>query len=232
MNLVVLGCGRSGTSLVAGLFERAGFHVGSKVHPTRDSNPTGFFESGEINQINNRILEARASRNGLTGWVGVYDDVVDRLPEDVRPRIEREVSVTPFCFKDPRFSYTLPAWEGYLGAFTVVCVFRDPVAVVTSLLKECDSYYPHYRMTPEKAEAVWRANYLSVFEHLEPRYRVLYLRYEDVLAGHGLDALGARLGLDLDRSLVRADLNRSRYATRPLDRSTLEVSFRLLEQRI
>ena len=36
----------------------------------------------------------------------------------------------PLCLKDPRFSYTLPAWERYLGAFTVLCVFRDPVAVV------------------------------------------------------------------------------------------------------
>ena len=236
MNIVILGCGRSGSSLLSSLFAGAGFFAGSRLHPPRDSNPAGFFESDEINQINNRILEGQRSANGLSGWVGVYTEPIERAPDDVVARIEEQTAQAPWCFKDPRFSYTLSAWDGWLGACTVLCVFREPAAVVASLLKECAAYYPQYDMTQVRAEELWRANYRSVLERIEPRHRVCWVSYEDLLDGVGLEALETRLGVRLDRGLVRPELDRqgrgARSAGLRLAPATHELHTRLMTARL
>ncbi len=237
MNYIILGCGRSGTSLLSSLFGQAGFELGAKLHPPRHSNPPGFFESGEVNQINNLLLEGHPSRNGLSGWVGEYERPVEELAADVRPRVEALVARQPFCFKDPRFSFTLPAWADSLGAFSALFVFRHPAWVVASMLKECSAYYPQYGLTAPMAERIWCAHALSLFEFLQPRYRVLCVAYEDLLDGIGVRALGARLGLELDQRLVQKTLNRSKPVGRAaegraLDSRTLEIFARLRELRV
>ena len=50
-NSIVLGCGRSGTSLLAGAIARAGAFVGEDPYPARDANPMGFFESADVNGV-------------------------------------------------------------------------------------------------------------------------------------------------------------------------------------
>jgi len=234
VNFVVLGCGRSGTSLLAGLFHQAGFHVGTRLHEARDSNPVGFYESDEINKLNNRLLEGLPSASGLSGWVGIYERPVETLPDDVRPRLEREVARAPFCFKDPRFTWTLPAWAPLLGEFVVLCAFRDPVAVIHSLVTECTAHYPSYGMVPDLAERIWTAQYETVFEHLVPRFPVHFVHYEDVLSGRAVEGLGRRFGLALDPGQARRDLDRSRERapTVHLQRRTLELHGRLLAERL
>jgi hypothetical protein len=49
---IVLGSGRSGTSMVAGALAKAGYFMGDRLYPARDANPLGFFEAPEINSIN------------------------------------------------------------------------------------------------------------------------------------------------------------------------------------
>jgi hypothetical protein len=58
-NLFILGSGRSGTSMVAGLFRNAGYFMGDKLHEPRHSNPLGFFEDAAVNNINESILAWR-----------------------------------------------------------------------------------------------------------------------------------------------------------------------------
>ena len=70
-DLFVLGCGRSGTSLVAGLFRNAGFHMGDNLYRPRPSNPKGFFEDVAVNGLNDdligRLLPGRPSGD-LSGY--------------------------------------------------------------------------------------------------------------------------------------------------------------------
>src|SRR4051812_26970362 len=55
-NIFVLGSGRSGTSLLAGLFRRHGLFMGDQPYKARDSNPHGFFEDRSVNDINEALL--------------------------------------------------------------------------------------------------------------------------------------------------------------------------------
>jgi len=55
-NVIILGSGRSGTSMVAGTLAKAGYFMGDHLYPGRESNPKGFFEDPEINGINEALL--------------------------------------------------------------------------------------------------------------------------------------------------------------------------------
>ena len=56
-NVIVLGSGRSGTSMLAGMFRSAGYFMGTDYITPRDSNPKGFFEGREVNDINEKLLQ-------------------------------------------------------------------------------------------------------------------------------------------------------------------------------
>jgi len=60
-NCLILGSGRSGTSMMGGIMHDSGYFMGDNLYPTRDSNPKGFFENDEINGINEDILSNYAS---------------------------------------------------------------------------------------------------------------------------------------------------------------------------
>jgi hypothetical protein len=55
-NVLILGSGRSGTSMVAGTLAGAGWFVGARPYAPRSSNPKGFFESPDVNGVNELIL--------------------------------------------------------------------------------------------------------------------------------------------------------------------------------
>ena len=48
VDLFITGSGRSGTSMVAGLFRATGAFMGQHLVKPRISNPLGFFEDAEI----------------------------------------------------------------------------------------------------------------------------------------------------------------------------------------
>src|SRR5438067_12472105 len=54
---LVLGSGRSGTSLVAGVLHQSGYFTGHDLLPASPTNPRGFFEDREVNAINEALLE-------------------------------------------------------------------------------------------------------------------------------------------------------------------------------
>ena len=57
-NCLILGAGRSGTSLTALLLERAGYHVYQTAVPPDEGNPFGYFEDTEVLAANEAILKS------------------------------------------------------------------------------------------------------------------------------------------------------------------------------
>ena len=55
-NCIILGSGRSGTSMLGGILHNAGYFMGDNLYPPSISNPKGFFENPRINRINELIL--------------------------------------------------------------------------------------------------------------------------------------------------------------------------------
>jgi hypothetical protein len=119
-NVLILGAGRSGTSLCAGVLAGAGYYMGDDLVLAGTANPKGFFEDRDVNWLNEQILfpympfwrrlpkvnQIPSSQPGPNHmWlarVPVHGPLnrSRRVIEKIRYFTERH----PFCYKDPRFS--------------------------------------------------------------------------------------------------------------------------------
>lgn len=245
-NCLIMGSGRSGTSMLAGMLHQAGYFMGEKFHQPRDSNPKGFFEWYPINRINEAIL----APYGKNDWPGALlkkllkrNTVGDPGPNqrwlmtppegsevgDVPPGIEKEMKAVlekePYAYKDPRFSYTLPAWRPFLKPGTIfLCIFREPAKTVASILKECRSqkYLSDLSISRRSAYRVWTAIYRNIIDRLDPDFgNFIYVHYDQVFEDHAIrklaDALQAKLANDFADPLLARSQNDERAPQAALD---------------
>jgi Sulfotransferase family len=225
-NCIILGSGRSGTSLAAGLLAKAGYYMGENMVPARDANPKGFFEAGEINQINEDILaEVLPRRWPLIdqvlgrkhlGWMQRWLAQVPvgtefRRSEAIQLEIQVVLSRSPFCLKDPRFCYTLPVWRPYLKSTVFVCIFRDPVTTANSILKETKiSYMRGVDIDFQYAIRVWELMYQHVLVTHATCGNWLFIHYDQLMREDGVALLADFTETTVDRTFPDSSLKRSR----------------------
>jgi len=228
-NCLILGSGRSGTSMAAGILARAGYFMGAELWPADIGNPKGYFEDREVNKINDELIAPAAPKTPPHGlrklllgdipilgnyqhWVAVLRPGVSiSCPPAMSRRIAAVAARQPFCLKDPRFSYTLSAWRPFIGDALLLCVFRDPAVTAASIVRECK-----------------RADHMKGTE-VDQRWalKVWGAMYRFILEVHGADAeLERRLGIRIDREFAAAELNRSRPGA-AVPRRTLRLYERL-----
>ena len=135
--VAVVGMHRSGTSMVARLLQQAGLHLGDEqdLMPPASENPEGFYEHLEFVRLNDEVLNAAGA-----GWDCPPAEGCDWDGESLDPfraRARQQAAAlrerTPWGWKDPRTSLTLPFWRSALGPLRTVVVVRNPLEVVTSL---------------------------------------------------------------------------------------------------
>jgi len=226
-DIFILGCGRSGTSMVAGLFRNAGFFMGRQLRPPRDSNPKGFFEDGAVNRLNEDILAAALpQRDGscqsdycwdipLRGHRWLSRIGIDRTITPTEQQIDeiRAIAINkPFCLKDPRFCYTLHLWRPYANKPKFICVFRDPSAFVASVFRECLTmpYLHNLAISVHQLFDVWLAMYRYVLERHSTTGDWLFVEYESILSGEHAARLRKFTGIKIDEHLIDRRLNRSK----------------------
>ena len=140
-NLIVLGCGRSGTSMVAGTLSTAGYWTDDSWNSDR-YNPKGYFESLAIHRTNEEILspvinspfESLSATTGTIeknapdeqSWLGILEPKKQlSLNETLVSRMRDSITNTPFCLKDVRSSYTLEL-ETLFPEYKVYLCFQTP----------------------------------------------------------------------------------------------------------
>ena len=225
-NLFILGCGRSGTSLVAGLFRNSGMFLGSEFYKSRDSNPLGFFEDREVNSINEEILKPylpnRIIFNGINygadsaldgqRWLArISLDTNIEVSEDIDIRIEKLTSIQPFCFKDPRFCFTIDNWREEVLDARFICVFRNPSVVVSSILKEVRSmpYLADFAISVDQTFEIWRLMYQHILMKHSLSGDWLFLNYNDLFQSTTLDKIEKFVEIKIDKDFPNKNLNRS-----------------------
>lgn len=246
---IILGSGRSGTSLAAGLLAGNGYFMGEELWQPNIGNPTGYFEDREINEINEDLLAPFApaeEQSGLLGRLrssgyplGHLQRWLSALPPGtpmtcsatVRRQMKALAARRPFCFKDPRFCYTLPLWRPYLGDAAILCVFRDPGVTAASIMTECvrAEYLKDVRMDLGRAFAVWEMMYRNVLEiHYPFGGEWLFVHYDQLLDGGAYERIERLLGAKVARNFAAADLRRS-AAAGAVPRRTRKIYRRLCE---
>src|SRR5579884_1133007 len=196
-NCLVLGTGRSGTSAIMGMLAPARYYMGDWLHTGDQNNPQGLLRGREINAINEELIQRvlprprrwlglRAGKLAMDtwqAWLALVPRGTQFSPDrDLVERIRRQTSHVPFCFKDPRFSYTLPVWRPHLtGEVAYVCAFRHPDATANSIVKACQTspYLHSLAMDRARALEVWRLMYEHILEsHYEEGGTWLFLHYD------------------------------------------------------
>lgn len=228
-NAIILGSGRSGTSMLAGLFANAGYFVGDDPYPGRESNPKGFFETKAVNGINEGLIAGAMPRDLELGawqrWLATMPVGTQFVSTpEVRARMQRLTARQPFCFKDPRFSYTLPAWREALGDARYLCVFRHPAATAKSIVHECSQadYLKDVTMDFERALEIWVCMYRHILDVHRHVGEWMFLHFDQVLTPEGQDRIEAFVEAPLARDFPEARLQHA-HAEAPVTREAAEI---------
>lgn len=217
--IFVVGAGRSGTSLLAGLFRKSGLFMGDSHYLTREANPTGFFEDREVNDINETLLVSSTAAKLGQGqrWLASLPVTVDvKTNPDTRRRILTVLARGPLCIKDPRFCFTLERWIRELpvaeqSEVQCLCVFRHPSIVVSSVLKELSNapYLKDLNLTSDEILASWESQYRYVLQRHKKVGRWLFIHYDELFTKQGIDRVQNFTGIQVDQSIVETSLRRS-----------------------
>lgn len=231
-NIIILGSGRSGTSMVAGGFAEAGFHMGDRVDYLKKSkaNPKGFFEDYEVNTINEDILKKvvinlpeKIRRRFLPSHTFYRARWLARIPlcqkitSDIRidERINDVMCKEPFCFKDPRFSYTLPVWQRQLtSTILFIVVFRHPHRTAQSTVRECQENpaLRTLRMNEGLALKTWKCMYshiLKNYEKSEDKSNWLFVNYNQVFEEKWAEKIEAFSGVKINTAFAEKKISRT-----------------------
>jgi len=212
--------------MAAGVLSQAGYYMGDNLYRANARNPKGFFECAEVNGINEDILERvvpgrpRIIGNWLFGhrpernqrWLAslaVGTHLV--APEKVAERIQGLVRREPYCFKDPRFSYTLPIWRPWLKNTSFVCMFRDPASTARSMLRSCE-LQPSLRgldLSFRHAIRCWVAIYSHILQVHRYEGDWLFLHYDQLVEHSGRERLAAFSGAPVDHHFPEKSLRTS-----------------------
>jgi len=240
-SVIIAGAGRSGTSMLAGTLAHSGYFIGTDYLSPRDSNPKGFFEGREINAINEQILKsslpfgqrlqqpvlrmarilglpwqsAQALHSRGEAWLmPVPLSATIRGNATIETQISAITAQAPFCFKDPRFSYTLPVWRPHLDLERTVflCIFRHPAETAVSIAKECriQPYLHGIHIPTDGLLELWRLMYGHILERQRKHGRWMFIHYAQLFDRAFLPRLAEFTGARVDTDFPDAALHRSR----------------------
>jgi len=210
---VVLGAGRSGTSLLMQVLAALGLRVSEQLIEARRDNPRGFFEDAAIVRIQANLLRALGAwpfHPLPNGWLGGTATATAReaLKAVLRQRL---AGGGPWGFKDPRTAPFLPLWQELFAAENLapryLLALRQPGRVL-------HSYAQAYGTPAQVAEAVWLRRTCDALWHTRADCHIVH--YEDwfIRPGETAEALAHHLGLteparDVLQALIEPDLDRS-----------------------
>ena len=139
--LLVVGVGRSGTSLMAGMLGQMGFHLPQPEVKANDTNPRGFGEPRWVVDFHHKLMRRRrvtVNDSRPAAWERTYEaGTRAAVREELRAWLKRELDHGPdVVVKDPRTVWFLPLWTecaAELGVRTAtVTMLRHPAEVIAS----------------------------------------------------------------------------------------------------
>jgi hypothetical protein len=192
--VVVLGAGRSGTSLLMQIMAGFGLQVSGNLIPANVSNPEGFYEHTEFKDIQTELYSCLNTTTFMPlpeGWLGTNcAKVAKTMLHQVLVRLLEENSGI-FGIKDPRISTFLPLWTRLFNPLRVkpnyILAVRGPRSVVSSFIRQ-------YNDTGYIAELTWLLRTLEALEYTAADCFIVH--YEDwfsnpeTLARELLDYIG------------------------------------------
>lgn len=183
--VLVVGVGRSGTSLLTGILGRLGCHIPTPEVEADDSNPRGFGEPRWVVDFHNRLLRRRRvtvndARPVAFERMASGSPVEAGYPELREWLAHQLAQAETVVVKDPRTVWFLPMWtrcaEDLGVATSFVTMLRHPAEILASAVRSYGSW-----QTEASRAAAW-LNVMLETEHATRDARRAFVRYEDLLA--------------------------------------------------
>lgn len=173
--ILVLGCHRSGTSLITKSLESLGVNLGTRLQPAAPDNPAGFYEDLDFQIVNQAVLQSAGADWDTLGPVDIRNASVSQI---VRSLVDDRTKRFPiFGVKDPRFCRTLPFWRKILGDYAEIsCVYvlRNPMDVAASLKIRNG-------MDIDKGLNLWLVNMLDALTEADPFWPRVVVDYDRMI---------------------------------------------------
>lgn len=170
-SLIITGMHRSGTSLMAQIFYRAGLYMGDNLMKPSPNNPDGYFEDRDIIAFHDEILQL----NGIDRWkspstLSAQINVPPDFPPKATELIRKKFQGKPLWgWKDPRTSWFLAFWRSILPETKFIFTYRRPEEVVWSLIRRGDYKRYSSQRTGQVLLALkhWVKTYSEILEFLK-----------------------------------------------------------------
>ncbi|MEA2457526.1 MAG: hypothetical protein QOC95_498 [Thermoleophilaceae bacterium] len=182
--MLVVGVGRSGTSLLTGVLGQLGFHVPQPEVRADDTNPRGFSEPRWAVDFHTELLQKRrvtvndARPAAWQSTAGAAEDPAVRA--QLRTWLEAQMDMAgAVVVKDPRTGWFLPLWTACSADLGVearfITMLRHPAEILASATKSYGTW-----QTPASRVAAW-INITLETERAPRGRRRAFVRYADLL---------------------------------------------------
>jgi len=196
-----MGCHRSGTSLVTGILQRCGLHVGRNLLMHAKDNPKGHYEEKRFLNLNNQLL----IRNGGSWHKPPASISYQGLRKSMIEFLNRDEWKREFVgWKDPRICLTFPLWHELIHPekIKIIYIQRPLEEIAQSLVKrngfsyrkalELGRYYRRHAHAQLYRKGV--QHQVTYFESFfKPTWKI------------ELEAICEFIGLDMPESLTRLE---------------------------
>lgn len=199
--VLVLGAGRSGTSIITRAMQATGVDLGNDFKPPSRKNPTGFFEDAALLKLSKRLRRTLGLRPDS---LRLLDDSVWSSPQvmpyyaEFAATIEERFGHAPIWgFKYARTMRLLPFWVRLFEQMDILPAYvmpvRNPLSVARSRAK-----LDAHRGQQEHSDLEWLVNVVPYFQQI--RGQPLVVVDYDTLIEHPvaqLERMTTRLDLPL-----------------------------------
>lgn len=179
---IIVGYGRTGSSLLAGILHRMGISMGKEFRPADEYNETGFFENLDFVELNRLILH----KDGydMLNWPQKPIDSFMKYEElfaDRAKRLVKKHRKDKWGWKDGRTIYTYPYYEEHLTNPHLIVCYRD----TDSIIRSNRSATGHQAALRKRHSATWRKSINGYYDSVEdfhkkypmPRMNIKYEAY-------------------------------------------------------
>ncbi|MFT6044430.1 MAG: hypothetical protein ACI9WC_000127 [Arenicella sp.] len=187
--IIVLGIGRSGTSMMSSLVQRWARYKGNPGKRTiiDPSNPKGYFESVGVQSVSVGAVSHLIQSRGISSWSPSFNKHLLSLVEDntrFASALEyqfkrlRDVGV-PWCSKAPILSVTVALWEHFVTDPVLVISVRNPYDTARSLLRLEDKKESKEGITLNLL--LWQHYLIRILKDTAKFERRIFIHYEDII---------------------------------------------------
>jgi hypothetical protein len=209
--VLVVGIGRSGSSLFTGILNQLGFHVPQPEVKADDTNPRGFSEPRWVVDFHTRLMrERRVTRfdSRPAAWESTAEAANDgEAFEDLRSWLAVQfVGTDNVVVKDPRIDWFLPLWLRCADDLGIQTSFATMLRYPSEMVRSAREWYGTWQTDASRA-AAW-LNVTLQSEYATRGARRAFIRYDDLLDDWAREI--SRVGELLDVPWL-VGVDRSRY---------------------